>query len=86
MLNLLTVEPAHRTSNHPMIEVSDRVPGERARLVVRGRSIEDNRPCTVIMIHEQAGTWVIHGLGNQGIRLPAPEIAELAEAILERTR
>jgi hypothetical protein len=69
-----------------VIQVSERVPGERARLVVTGRSTENNRPCTVIVIHEKAGTWAIHGLGNQGIQLSAPDMAELAEAILERAR
>lgn len=67
-----------------MIEVSDRVPGERARIVVSGRSTEDDRPCTVLVIHEHDGTWVIHGLGNQGVRLPSTDMAELAEAILAR--
>lgn len=83
------------TDNQEPQQIRDQVPGERDRLVVSGRNTEDNRPCTMIVIHheplpgvvhEQAGTWVIHGLGNQGIRLPTPDMAELAEAILERAR
>lgn len=69
-----------------MIEVSDRVPGERARLVVQGRRTDDNSACTLVVIHEQSGTWAIHGLGNQGVRLPDADMAALAEAILERAR
>lgn len=69
-----------------MIEVSDRVPGERARIVVRGRSTDDGSSCTVLVIHEDDGTWVIHGLGNQGVRVPSADIAALAGAILERAR
>ena len=68
-----------------MIEISDRVPGERARVVVQGRSTEDGSHCTVIVIHEQDGTWAIHGLGNPGVRLPTADMAALAGAILERT-
>lgn len=49
-----------------MIKVSERVPGERARVVVSGRNTEDDSQCTVIVIDEENGAWVIHGLGNQG--------------------
>lgn len=28
------------------------------------------RTGTVIVIHEESGTWAIHGLGNQGVRVP----------------
>ena len=69
-----------------MIEISDRVPGERAGVVVQGRSTEDASRCTVIVIHEQDGTWAIHGLGNPGVRLPPADMAALADAILERAR
>lgn len=69
-----------------MIEVSDRVPGERARVVVTGRNTEDDRPCTVLVIHEEGGSWVIHGLGNQGVRLPAADTTELVHAILARSK
>lgn len=69
-----------------MIEVSDRVPGERARLVVQGRCTDDNSTCTVVVIHEDSGTWAIHGLGNPGVRLPITDMVALAEAILARVR
>ncbi len=54
-----------------MIEVSDRVPGERASLVVQGRRTDDNR----VVVHKCSGTWTIHGLGNPGVRLTTPDIA-----------
>ena len=69
-----------------MIDVNDRVPGERARLTVKGRRTDDNSVCTLVVIHEDSGTWAIHGLGNPGVRLPKADIAALAEAILVRTR
>ncbi|MGH3764130.1 MAG: hypothetical protein ACRDS0_14025 [Pseudonocardiaceae bacterium] len=69
-----------------MIEVSERVPGERARLVVPGRRTDDNSSCTLLVIHECGGTWAIHGLGNPGVRLPTADMVALGEAILARAR
>ena len=82
------MEPGNRTTDkdRAVIQVSDRVPGERARVVMSGRNTEDGSHCTVIVIHEQDGTWAIHGLGNPGVRLPATEMVALAETILERAR
>ena len=53
-------------------------------MVVQGQRIEDGGHCTVIVIHEENGTWAIHGLGNQGIRFPAADMAAVAETILKR--
>jgi hypothetical protein len=75
-----------KDKDRAVIHVSERVPGERARVVVQGRSTEDGSQCTVIVIHEQDGTWTIHGLGNQGVQLTSPDMAALAETILKRTR
>jgi hypothetical protein len=69
-----------------VIEVSDRVPTERARVVVKGHRTDDDSTCTLIVIHEHNGTWTIHGLGNPGVRLSAADMVALAEAILERVR
>jgi hypothetical protein len=80
------VESGNRTTDkdRAVIQVSDRVPGERARVGVTGRSTEDGNQCTVIVIHEQNGMWAIHGLGNQGIRLTAIDMVALGEVILKR--
>jgi hypothetical protein len=67
-----------------VIEVTDRVPGERARLVVKGQRTDDDSTCTVVVIQECSGTWAIHGLGNPGVRLSAADTVALGEAILER--
>lgn len=63
-----------------MIEVSDRVPTERARLVVKGRRTDDDSTCTLVVIQERNGTWAMHGLGNPGVRLSAADMVALAEA------
>jgi hypothetical protein len=85
---LCPLEPGNRTTSkgQAVIQVSDRVPGERARVVMSGRSTEDGSHCTVIVIHEQDGTWAIHGLGNPGVRLPPADMVALSEVILERAR
>ena len=69
-----------------MIQASERVPGERARLVVTGRHIEDDSQCTVIVIHEEDGTWAIHGLGNHGVRVSRADMVALSNAVLVRER
>jgi hypothetical protein len=69
-----------------VIEVSDRVPGERVRLVVQGRRTDDNSTCTLVVIHEDNGIWAIHGLGNPGVRLPTADMVALVEAILVLAR
>lgn len=69
-----------------MIEVTNRVPGERARLVATGHRTDDGSTCTLVVIQEHGGTWAIHGLGNPGVRLSAADMAALVEAILERIR
>lgn len=86
-------EPAYYSTDHDehgwgqiVIRVSERVPGERARLVVTGRRTEDGSQCTVIVIHEEDGTWAIHGLGNQGVRVSEADIVALGKAVLERER
>lgn len=88
MCELCQVGPGTRTTDkdHPVIQVSDRVPGERARIVLQGWSTEDNSQCTVVIIHEENGTWAIHGLGNQGVRVSVTDMVALAEAIVARNR
>jgi hypothetical protein len=66
--------------------VSERVPGERARIVVQGRSSEDGSTATMVIIHEENGTWSIHGLGGAGVRLSRTDMIAVAEAILARAQ
>jgi hypothetical protein len=83
---LCAVESDDETTGRAVIQVSERVPGERARLVVSGRRTDDGSACTLLVIHEDSGTWAIHGLGNQGVRLSAADMAALGDAIVERAR
>ena len=69
-----------------VIHVSERVPGERARIVVQGRCSEDGSTATLVIIHEENGTWSIHGLGVAGVRLNKTDMNAVAETILGRVR
>jgi hypothetical protein len=62
-----------------VIHVSERVPGERARIVVQGRCSDDDSTATMVIIHEENGSWSIHGLGVAGV-------GAVAQAILARYR
>lgn len=86
MPELCAVESDDETTGRAVIQVSERVPGERARLVVSGRRTDDRSQCTVLVIQEQDHTWAIHGLGNQGVRVSTADMVALGEAILERAR
>jgi hypothetical protein len=85
---LCPLEPGKRNKDkgRAVIQVSERVPGERVRLVVSGRRTDDGSQCTLIVMHEQDGTWAIHGLGNQGVRVSPADMVTLGEAIVERGR
>ena len=65
-----------------VVDVSEWVPGERARLVVQGRRTNDNRMCTLAVIHKCSGAWAIQGLGNPGVRLTTLGRSALAETIV----
>jgi hypothetical protein len=64
------------------IRVSERVPGERARIVVQGRRSDDGSTATLVIIHEENGTWSIHSLGVSGVRLSKTDMTAVAEPIL----
>lgn len=69
-----------------MIQVSDRVPGERARLVAQGRRSDDGSSTTLVIIQEENGSWSVHGLGAPGVTLSKADMITLAESILARAR
>jgi hypothetical protein len=67
-----------------VINVSDRVPGERARFVAQGRRNDDQSSATLVIIHEENGSSKIHGLGAPGVTLGKTDMIALAESILAR--
>ena len=68
------------------IHVSEHVPGERARIVVQGQRSDDGDTATLVIIHEDNGSWSIHGLGVAGVTLNKANMIAVAESILERIR
>jgi hypothetical protein len=70
----------------PEIRVSERVPGERARIVAQGQRSDDGSTATLVIIHEENGSWSIHGLGAPGVTLSKTDITAVAESILGRVR
>lgn len=69
-----------------VIHVSEDVPGERARIVVQGNSSDDRSTATLVIIHEENGSWTIHGLGVAGVSLGKADMVAVAQAILARYR
>jgi hypothetical protein len=61
-------------------------PGERARLVAQGQRSDDGSNTTLVIIHEENGSWSIHGLGAPGVTLNQTDLVALAESILARSR
>jgi hypothetical protein len=57
---------------------------ERARIVAIGRRIDDGSKCTLLVVRETGGPWVVypHGVGQFGVRLPKDEAERMARAIL----
>lgn len=62
-------------------------PCERGRIQVQGQNTDDNSDHTpLVFIHEADDSWMIHGLGASGVRLPADKMVALAKSILKRAR
>ena len=80
------VRAARRLGNVQVIQVSERVPGERARIVAQGRSSNDGSTATLVIIHEENGSWSIHGLGVAGVTLRNADMIAVVESILARAR
>jgi hypothetical protein len=69
-----------------VIHVSEAVPGERARIVVQGNSSDDGSTATMVIIHEENGSWTIHGRGATRVGVGKADMVAVAQAILARYR
>lgn len=79
-----TARPGAVVSAVAEIRVSERVPGERARIVVQGQCSDDGSTATLVIIQEENGSWSIHGLGVTGVMLSKADMTAVAESILGR--
>jgi len=61
---------------------------ERSRTVVDGRRTDDGDLCTLVVVREVGGTWVLypHGDAKFGVRLARAEALKVAQAILAGDR
>jgi hypothetical protein len=59
---------------------------ERGRVALEGRRTDDGSKCTLLIIHENDGSWSVHGLGAPGVRLTKVNAVAVAEAILASAR
>lgn len=61
---------------------------ERSRVAVIGQLAEGGGQCTVLMVHERTGQWVIypHGVGKLGVRLSSAGAIAVAQAVLADTQ
>lgn len=57
----------------------------RDKLVTKGRRIEDDRWCRIIVIQQLDGSWLIDGASSP-VRLTGDDMVALARAILTRAR
>lgn len=71
--DLSSLKPSARADpppSGPMIDVPDipvtSVSRERGRLQAPGRRTDTNSYCTLLVIHEEDGSWAIHGLAHRG--------------------
>jgi hypothetical protein len=59
---------------------------ERGRMVAQGHNTEDNRTSTLLVVHENDGSWTFHGLGVAGVRVTKSDAVDLAQGILKVTQ
>lgn len=54
---------------------------ELARHAARGRRTDDGSLATLLVVHENDGSWTVHGLGAPGITLDRDTAARLLAEI-----
>ncbi len=71
----MSIEPPQRRGQH-----------ERGRMVAQGRNTDDNRASTLLVVHENDGSWTFHGLGVPGVKISESDAVDLAQGILKVAR
>ena len=55
---------------------------ERGRMAAQGRRSDDGSVSTLVVVHENDGSWSFHGLGAPGVRVSQSDATALAQGIL----
>ncbi|MGH4010659.1 MAG: hypothetical protein ACRDTH_21275 [Pseudonocardiaceae bacterium] len=68
-------------------ETEQHRPRGRGRLVALGRRTDNDKRCTLLVVHEADGAWSFYGLGaSAGVKLGRADTVVLVESILARVR
>lgn len=59
---------------------------ERGRMAAHGRRSDDGSMCTLLVVHENDGSWSFHGLGAPGVKVSQSDAAALAQGILKAAK
>ncbi len=55
---------------------------ERGRMAAQGRRSDDGSMSTLLVVHENDGSWSFHGLGAPGVKVSKSDATALAQGIL----
>jgi hypothetical protein len=58
---------------------------ERGRMVAPDKSSDDGSRCSLLVVHENDGSWSFHALGVPGVKISQSDAAALARGILTVT-
>ncbi len=70
----MTVDPPERRGSR-----------EAGRMAVQGRRTDDDTDNTLIVVHENDGSWTFHGLGAHGVTITRADAIGIAHGILGAT-
>ncbi len=56
---------------------------ERGRMAAQGRCSDDGSMSTLLVVHENDGSWSFHGLGAHGVKVSKSDATALAQGILK---
>lgn len=59
---------------------------EAGRMAVQGRRTDDDSDSTLVVVHENDGSWTFHGLGAPGVRLTRSDAVEIAQGICKASK
>jgi hypothetical protein len=74
-------------TSYDVPETEQHRPRGRGRLVALGRRTDNDKRCSLLVVHEADGSWSFHGLGAAvGVKLGKADTVALVELILARAR
>jgi hypothetical protein len=59
---------------------------EAGRMAAQGRRTDDGTDSTLVVVHENDGSWTLHGLGAPGVRISKSDAVEIAQGICWASR